>query len=198
MDTKTSQGKIADLAAPFFKVALTPAVRDRAYKICLSRTVSQFVLRQFGARFLDVWSLPKDDKPLYFLAVASSGYTLSSAIAGLVADKTEAARVFSSGIDPKRPITIADSWLAPLRHGHVVVIDNSALEGGTAIKVLELLRVYGIQPEYFVKLIQYDDQLEVQTTETLEQKYNIKVISLYTAHEIAEIFEIAIIDKTAG
>lgn len=126
------------------------------------------------------------------IAIASSGYPLAHAITTGVARYTSGVNIYESAIDPSRPIRISELWLEPLTSMRTIIVDNSITTGKTARKTLDILASYNIYPEVFVKLIDYQDELEVSTLEKLSQKYDTRFMSLFTLDEALQAFDINI------
>lgn len=161
---------------------------DRLQYVSLSRTVSRTVLAKVRDRFLERYQLP-EYQTVCFLGVASSGYTLASALCEGAGSQLGEDRVYYSGIDLKRPLYFPESWLAPLRNMHVIIVDNSIESGQTARRMLATLEEHTIKAVAFVKVIDYEDVLEQTTIAALHKEFDIDFVSLFSANEILNTFQ---------
>jgi orotate phosphoribosyltransferase len=168
----------------------------RPLSIKTSRTLARPFFEVITGKFCSLYPLQSSDKEkIAVIAIASSGYPLAHAIAAGIAQYIGEINVYESAIDPSRPVRISELWLEPLASMRTIVVDNSITTGKTARETLGTLASYHIYPEAFVKLIDYQDELEVSTIEKLSQRYDTRFMSLFTLDEILQVFDINLKNK---
>lgn len=123
-----------------------------------------------------------DDKPLDIISVDLTGTFV--AYAGQVGRQALGLQGNTLRyIPPKRALGIRESLEGTFSGAPILLFDNSLRTGKTFRRAMRYLLDKDIQPEAFMKLIDYEDTRE-EKVQALVQKYGMTCISVFTRQQV--------------
>lgn len=155
----------------------------RHQRFVLPRPVEWVALQRIAQ---DAASLVDRHHLRYFhiIAIAKSGYPLASSLCVELAGRHPEARGFLSGVDTNSNLNAFELPEQTPEGVLTILVDNSVNTGSTAIRALEILEECAIKPTYFLKMIDYQDRLETETTTFIASRFDIDVCSAYSRAEV--------------
>jgi orotate phosphoribosyltransferase len=142
------------------------------------------------ARRFDQTILETADQPLHIIAIADTGTPLATAIATHCAQMRPGIEVWLSIINARAAENVI-SCPTPTTFGtlRTIVIDNAINTGTTVERVLTILREKKISVDVVVKMIDYQDDEEIQVNEKIRQAFGVEVKSIFTYDEVGTAFK---------
>jgi hypothetical protein len=147
-------------------------------------------LEMVGERFCQLAPELRGVESLGFIAVNPNGAIIAAELANAARTMGFCNNLTITGVDPYRSLRFPESWLDPLADASCVIVDTDIVTGETARRMLDVLASRAIRPSMYVKPIEYQDQLEVETLSSLRADYpNVDFISLFTPEKVQEQFQ---------
>ena len=164
--------------------ATTNGFGSRPVAYLMPRPISVDDLAAIGARIVEAVGDQASDL-LHVIAIAKSGYPIAVAAAMQLRSQKPAFDIYISGIDPYAPLNTFDD-LPPHKACFTVMVDNSVRTGQTAVQALKVATAADLRVDQFIKLIDYDDELERESLACIKNEYAaMSICSLYSVAEIA-------------
>jgi len=119
------------------------------------------------------------------IAIAKSGYPMTVAAALQIRQAFPDLQVYVSGVDPYALLNTFDD-VPPCSSILTIMVDNAVKTGQTAVQSMKVAAACGIEVNRFIKLIDYSDRVEQESTAYIRSAFpSISISSLYTADEIS-------------
>ena len=158
-----------------------PHLGPRGYAFRLSRPIAASFLNSVAVAFNR--TIESSSQSLHLIAIANSGVPLATAILMYRLAKLNHPQDWLSIADPGRLEQISDIFPRPAQS---LMIDNSINSGRTLLNILYKLRANNLQVSTLVKLVDYEDALEKEESQSLRDEFGVMTLSLFTKTVIIE------------